>query len=146
MEKQVNTIIQKSDDSNQYFRFQVFQGDKDASGKVHKTKSVGMAYLKDGQNILSLRLWMFSWDRYYILPHKNDSSKYLVMTREPNKNPMAKNKYFWNIVGSGVVDSLHGFIELEFDLLSKPIYVSIHPESSAQSASLPDPEALSSAA
>ncbi|MBX2996814.1 MAG: hypothetical protein KF681_18490 [Bdellovibrionaceae bacterium] len=53
------------EDSGQYFRFQVYQGEQDSSGKIKKTKSVGMAYLKDGQNIFSLRLWMFSWDRYY---------------------------------------------------------------------------------
>ena len=61
MEKQMNTIAKNGDESSQYFRFQVFQAIKDASGKLKKTKSVGMAYLKDGQNIFSLRLWMFSW-------------------------------------------------------------------------------------
>ncbi|MGE3756119.1 MAG: hypothetical protein AB7H97_00090 [Pseudobdellovibrionaceae bacterium] len=146
MEKQVNSIAQNSNESNQYYRFQVFQGMKDASGKVKKTKSVGMAYLKEGQNIFSLRLWMFSWDRYFILPHKADSSKYLVMTREPNRSPKAKNKYFWNIVGNGTVDSVQGVIELEFDLLSKPIYVNIHPEPSAQTSDLPEPDSFGEAA
>lgn len=145
MEKQTNTHAQ-NDDSKKYYRFQVFQGENDDQGKVQKTKSVGMAYLKDGQNIFTLRLWMFSWERYYILPNKHDSSKYLVMTREPNKNPAAKNKYFWNIVGNGVVDTVHGLIRLEFDLLSKPVYMSTHPESSAFSVSLPDPESLPDAA
>lgn len=142
MEKQMTT----KEESNQYFRFQVFQGEKDPSGKVKKTKSVGMAYLKDGQNIFTLRLWMFSWDRYYILPSKNDSSKYLLMTREANKHPHAKNKYYWNIVGNGTVDSKNGYIELSFDLLSTPIFVNIHPEASAQSASLPEPEVMLDAA
>ena len=145
MEKQTNTRA-KNDQSNQYFRFQVFQGEKDGAEKIKKTKSVGMAYIKSGQNIYTLRLWTFSWDRYYILPNKNDSSKYLVMTREPNKNPAAKNKYFWNIVGNGSVDSTQGVIQIEFDLLSKPIYMNIHPESSAFSVSLPEPDALIDAA
>lgn len=136
----------KSKGTDRYFRFQVFQGDKDSTGRVKKTKSVGMAYLKEGQSIFSLRLWMFSWDRYYILPHKTDSSKYLVMTREPNRSPNAKTKYFWNIVGNGSVDSVHGFIELEFDLLSKPIYVSIQPEPSSHTVDLPDPESFERAA
>ena len=105
-----------------------------------------MAYLKEGQNIFTLRLWTFSLDRYYILPSKNDPSKYLVMTREPNKNPNGKNKYYWNIVGNGVVNSVHGFIELEFDLLSKPIFVNIHPESTPHSATLPLPDAFVDAA
>jgi len=146
MEKQMNTFAKNSHETNQYFRFQVFQGSKDSSGKVKKTKSVGMAYLKEGQNIFSMRLWTFSWERYFILPHKTETSKYLVMTREPNRNPGAKNKYFWNIVGNGTVDSLNGFIELEFDLLGKPIYVSIHPEASTYSSDLPDPDFLGNAA
>ena len=36
--------------TNQFFRFQVIQGDLDKSGQMKKTKSVGMAYLKNGQN------------------------------------------------------------------------------------------------
>lgn len=145
MEKQMHTHAQ-NDDSKKYYRFQVFQGEPGEGGKITKTKSVGMAYLKDGQNIFTLRLWTFSWDRYYILPNKNDSSKFLVMTREPNRNPAAKNKFFWNIVGNGVADSTQGVIRIEFDLLSKPFYMNIHPESSAYSVSLPDPEAMPEAA
>lgn len=145
MEKQVTSHPQ-NDESKKYYRFQVFQGEEGGQGKVQRTKSVGMAYLKDGQNIFTLRLWMFSWERYYILPNKHDPSKYLVMTREPNRNPAAKNKYFWNIVGNGVVDTTQGLIRLEFDLLTELVYVSTHPESSAFSASLPDPEVLSDAA
>ena len=144
--QQQMTKKENNEESNQYFRFQVFQGEKDPGGKVKKNKSVGMAYLRNGQNIYTLRLWMFSWDRYYILPNKNDSSKYVVMTREPNRNSQAKNKFYWNIVGSGKVDSVQGFISLEFDLLAKPIYVSIHPESSASSDALPEPELLAEAA
>lgn len=140
MEKQMNTNAKKEDQSNDYFRFQVFQGSKESDGKVKKTKTVGMAYLKAGQSIMTLRLWMFSWDRYYILPHKTDSGKYLIMTREPNKSPNAKNKYYWNIVGSGVVNSAHGIIEAQLDLLDKVFYVSTHPETSAHSVSLPIPD------
>lgn len=135
-----------NNDSNKYYRFQVFQGDVDKTGNVTKTKSVGMAYLRDGQNIYTLRLWTFSLERFYLIANKNDASKYLVMTREPNKNPSAKNKYFWNIVGNGHADSAQGIFVLEFDLLSKPIYMNIHPESSAFSVSLPDPDLLSDAA
>lgn len=145
MEKQTHSHGQNTD-SSKYYRFQVFQGDLDATGRVTKNKSVGMAYLKEGQSIFTLRLWTFSWERFYLLPNKNDSSKYLVMTREPNRSPTAKNRYFWNIVGCGKADSTLGAIRIEFDLLSKPIYMSIHPESSAYSVSLPDPEAVEEAA
>jgi hypothetical protein len=146
MENQSHNKIQKDTDSNTFFRFQVYQGNQATDGQVKKTKSIGMAYLKSGQSIFSLRLWMFSSERYYLLPNKNDGSKYFVMTREPNKHPNARTKYFWNIVGSGAVNSVHGHIELEFDLLSRPVFVSIHPEASAHTSDLPSPESFEPAA
>ena len=93
-----------------------------------------------GQNTFTLRLWTFVNEKFYLIPNRNDASKYLVMTREPNKNLTAKNKYFWNIVGNGIADSANGTIKLDFDLLSKAIYVNIHPESSAFSVNLPEPD------
>lgn len=137
METQLKNVTQRND---QYFRFQVLQGDVDSNGKVKKTKSVGMAYLKEGQNTFTLRLWTFVNEKFYLIPNRNDASKYLVMTREPNKSLTAKNKYFWNIVGNGIVDSANGTIKLDFDLLSKTVYVNIHPESSAFSVNLPEPD------
>lgn len=139
----MNNQVNKKEE---YFRFKVFQGAKDLQGKLQNVKSVGMAYLKSGQNIFTLRLWTFSWERYYLLPHRSEPSKYLVMTREPNKSPQAKNKYFWNIVGSGRVDSIQGYVELEFDLLDKPIFVNIHPEPSPESVNLPEPDFIRDAA
>ncbi len=133
-----NKITVLSENNNgQFFRFQVFQGD--LTIRLTKTKSVGMAYLKEGQNTITLRLWTLVNEKFYILPSKTDSTKYLVMTREPNKNPSNKNKYFWNIVGNGEANSLLGVITLHFDLFDKPIYMNIHPESSAYSAKLPEP-------
>jgi hypothetical protein len=137
MEAKLKSVTEKA---AQFFRFQVIQGDLDQNGKIKRNKSVGMAYLKDGQNTYTLRLWTFVNEKFYLIPSKTDSSKYLVMTRELNKNPQAKNKFFWNIVGNGVADSALGVITLQFDLLSKPIYVGIHPENSAVSANLPVPE------
>ena len=142
MEMQINSHPTRNDEPRQYFRFQVFQGAKDSSGRVSKSKSVGMAYLKEGQSILSLRLWTFSGERYFILPHKSEPSQFLVMTRELQQNPRAKAKYFWNIVGNGTVNSIHGYIELNFDLFSKPIFVSLHPEASALSQDLPHPDTM----
>ena len=137
MNTQVNDIKQKKD---QYFRFQVLQGEADSTGSIKKTKSVGMAYLKEGQNTITLRLWTFVHEKFYIIANRNDASKYLIMTREPNKNLAAKNKYFWNIVGSGTADTSHGIIKLDFDLFSKVVYVNMHPETSAFSVSLPEPD------
>lgn len=132
--------------NDKFYRFQVYQGERDSSGKMKKTKSVGMAYLKEGQSMFTLRLWTFVNERFYLILNQNDSSKYLVMTREPNRNPSAKNKYFWNIVGNGMIDTVQGLVTIDFDLLNKPIYMNTHPEQSAYSVSLPQPEAVSDAA
>ena len=117
-----------------FYRFQIFvEGTEGGS----KKKNVGMAYLKEGQGIYTLRLWTLLEDKFFLLPSKDDSSKYLLMTREPNKSGSSKNKYFWNIVGNAKVLSGKNVIELNFDLLEKKIYMSIFPEESATPGGLP---------
>ncbi len=137
---------QKTKEVNTYYRFQIFLGDEQSDGTIKKTRNVGMAYLSEGQSIYTIRLWTFSWDRYYILPDKNDSSRFLLMTREASRSPQAKNKYYWNIVGNAVADSKIGLIRLDFDLIDKPIFMSIHPETSPSSRNVPYPDDLPSAA
>ncbi len=137
---------QSANVNDKFYRFQVFQGEVDSNKKVKKTKSVGMAYLKEGQTMMTLRLWTFVSERFYLILNQNDASKYFVMTREPNKNPLAKNKYFWNIVGNGVIDTIQGLVTIDFDLFDKPIYMGIHPEPSAYSVALPQPEVTNDAA
>lgn len=111
-----------------FYRFQLFVQGTDRNSKK---KTVGMAYLKEGQGIYTLRLWTLLEDKFFLLPSKDDSSKYLLMTREPNKSGSNKNKYFWNIVGNAKVLSGKNVIEMNFDLLEKKIYMSIFPEESA---------------
>lgn len=125
----------------EFYRFQLFQGRRNAEGKLEKTKTVGMAYHAPGQESYTMRLWTFVSERYFLLPNNKVSGRYFVMTREPNKNPNAKNKYFWNIVGSGQVDSASGVVELEFDLFDKPVYMNIFPEAQVHSVSFADFEA-----
>ncbi len=109
-----------------FYRFPVFTVE---NGK--KDKTVGMAYLRDGQGIYSLRLWMFLDDKFFLLPSKEDSSKFLLMTRELNNTGSSRNKYFWNIVGNAKADIRKGMIELNFDLFEKKIYMSLYPDESS---------------
>ena len=132
--------MENKNEKTQFSRFQIFIGEKQTDGTIKKTKNVGMSYLGEGQNIFSVRLWTFSWERFFILPDKKNSSKYLVMTREPNKNPNSKNKYYWNIVGNASADSKNGVIQIEFDLIEKPIYMNMFPETSPYSKNVPEPE------
>lgn len=123
-----------------FYRFQLFVEDTD------RKKTVGMAYLKEGQGIYTLRLWTLLEDRFFLLPSKDDSSKYLLMTREPNRSSSSKNKYFWNIVGNAQVLSGKNVIELNFDLFAKKIYMSIFPEESATPYGQPVPSGAMEAA
>ena len=108
-----------------FYRFPIFTMD---SGK--KDKTVGMAILRDGHGLYALRLWMFLEDKFFLLPSKEDPTRYLLMTREPNKTDTSPNKFFWNIVGNAKADIQKGVIELNFDLLDKKIYMSLFPDES----------------
>lgn len=133
-----NQQTPQNEGQESYYRFAVFLT-KQSQAKVDKGKTVGMAYLRNGQAMYTLKLWMHSLEKYFLLPSKDDSSKYLIMTREPNRNANAKNKYFWNIVGNGKSLSDEGVIELHFDLLHETLYMSFFPEPSVRSQALPDP-------
>ena len=95
-------------ESSKFYRFQLVQGELNSERKLGQTKTVGMAYMKEGQSTITMRLWTFVEDRFYLIQNKNDSSKYLVLTRELNKSINPKSKYFWNIVGNGQSDTHAG--------------------------------------
>ena len=124
-----------AENAPKFFRFQVF-----VKNNEDKKNTVGMAYLKEGQSLYTLRLWTFLDDKFFLLPSKEDSSKYLVMTREPNKNPNAKNKYFWNVVGNAKANAAQSVLEINFDLFEKKVFMNIFPETSATPYGLPVPD------
>lgn len=103
-------------------RFEVYLDDKP------KKRLVGSAYHREGEGLITLRLWTFAQEKFYVLLSKTDPTKYFVMTREENTNARNANKYFWHIVGNGIVDSKNGVVKLQFDLFDKPIFMSLHPD------------------
>lgn len=125
--------------SNGFSRFLVFLGEKN-DATVQRLLKVGSATIREGQTSYSLRLWMWKAERYYLIPSKVDPAKYLVMVREPNMTRNARNKYFWNIVGNGVVNSALGVLEIKFDMLIPTVYMSLYPEATAASALVPPPD------
>lgn len=124
------------------YRFKLMQGNVTSDGIFEKTKTVGMGYLSEGNRSYSLRLWMFLGDKFYLAPRKNDQTQFLVVTKESNRNPLAKHRTFSNIVGNAKADPALGVIKIEFDLLEKPIYMSIYPEAYTQSSRIQQPEAF----
>lgn len=124
---------------NTQLKFRVFLAELQPDGQLRRTKNVGVAYMKEGQSTISLRLWMFNNERFYLIPCKNDSNRCLIMTRAPKRNPLGRSKYFWNIVGNGKLNSAFGFMVLEFDILDKRIFVALNPEASSIASGLPEP-------
>lgn len=124
-----------------FYRFQIFV--KDSEGKK---KTVGMAYLGEGQNIYTVRLWTFLEEKYFLLQSQDDPTKFFVMTREPIKSPNAKNKYFWNIVGNAKANTSQSVLEINFDLIEKILYLNLFPETSSTPRELAAPEVNNSAA
>lgn len=118
----------------QFYRFQVFVNGNE------KKNIVGMAWLKEGQKIYTIKLWTFLSEKFFLLPSKEDQTKYLIMTREPVKAEKSKKKYHWNIVGNAKANPANGVIELYFDLLGKTTYMSIYPDESKSEATqrIPD--------
>jgi hypothetical protein len=112
------------------FRFDVFKGEKDENGKIHKVKSVGGASIVDGCKTYSVYLKTFLNDVFYLLPERKKITKadYIILTREPSQNP--KRKYFWNNVGEGQVLSGEnsGLVALKWDVLgASEIYLNLYP-------------------
>ncbi len=115
--------------SSKYTRFQIYLGIQNPNGGVERTRTVGVAYLQKGQVTYNIRLWTFMNERYFLLPKRDDPTRFFAMTREPSQNPNARSKHFWHIVGNAIVNPKAGVIEINLDLLSKPIYLNIFPES-----------------
>ena len=135
----IKTAIEAFMNPPTFYRFEVFQGQKDAKGTIFKSKSVGMAYLRPGDQRYGLRLFTFVDDRFYLLPDQHEQSTYLILTSIRNQSPGAQRKYIWNVIGKGNVNTKQGLIELHFDLFEKPIYVNIFPERSATGTKIPEP-------
>lgn len=132
LDKELETIMNKlmSKQEAKSYRFKLFVKDGEK-----KSKTVGSAYLKEGQNIYWLRLRMFLETNFFLLPSKDDPTQYLLMTKDASKDPNQKNKFYYNIVGSGRVVSSQGVMELSFDLLDKKVFMNIYPEESTSSIS-----------
>lgn len=121
LEEIMDTLNKKS---QELYRFQILLT---TNKENQKPKSVGTAYLREGDSTYTIRLWMFS-ERFYMIQTKTDQTRYLLMSREPSRDINSKNKYRWRIIGNGQINTQKNAIELYFDLLSKPILMSIYPE------------------
>ncbi len=81
------------------FRFDIFKGITDASGKVQKLKSVGHALINEGTSTYTIYLKTLLKDQFFMLPERTHLDRYdfVILTREDSFRE--GRKYFWNNVG-----------------------------------------------
>ena len=110
------------------YRFEIFKGKRDSSGKVVKVKAVGAAYLREGLKTYTVHLKTFLQDKFYLLPNSKPDTKaeFVILTREPAQ--FLGKKYFWNNVGAGhLLDGInHGVLQLDWDVLAGDLYMNLH--------------------
>ena len=98
-----------------------------------KKKSLGIAWLMEGHKTFTIKLFSFMNEKYFLLPTREDSTKYLFMTREPTKSAKTKGKYHWNVIGNGIANTENSLVEINFDLLGVKLCMSLKPEEPKQS-------------
>jgi hypothetical protein len=140
------TIQATQSNQQKCYRFQITKAQRNNEGKLVRAKTVGMAYLVEGQETYKIRLWTFVNDNFFMVMNRYDSSKFVLMSREPNRNPHSKNKYFWNVIGNGMAISAQNVIELNFDLIHEPLYLNVFPEERTGPIILPSEDDLLKAA
>lgn len=116
------------------YRFDVFKGVKDDSGKIHKLKSVGQAHLIDGCKTYTIHIKTLLNDVFFLLPEtkRPELADFVILTRELSQQ--LGRKYFWNSVGDGKL--LKGenscLVNLSWDLFgADDIYLNLYPKDTA---------------
>ena len=107
-----------------------------------KKKPLGISWLMEGHKTFTIKLFSFMNEKYFLLPTREDPSKYLFMTREPTKSAKTKGKYHWNVIGSGVANSEQGTVEISFDLLGVKFSMSLHPDEPKPTLAGPSPDSF----
>lgn len=121
------------------YRFDVFKGVADASGKIQKVKSVGVSYLREGMQTYTLHLKSLLGDTYYLLKNsKPTGSDFVILTRELAKR--GNRKYHWNNCGEGTVQEGQNsdLLKLEWDFFGEDIYMTINPVHAQEIAAAPE--------
>jgi hypothetical protein len=121
------------------YRFDVFKGVADATGKIQKVKSVGVAYLREGLQTYTLHLKSFLDDTFYLLKNsKPTGADFVILTRELAKR--GNRKYHWNNCGEGTVQkgSNSDLLKLDWDLFGEDIFMTVNPVHAQEIAVGPD--------
>ena len=114
-------------------RYKVFAGHIDLDGMVNEREQVGFAFQRVGSQSFKLNLWMFVGLNYFIVPSKEDQTKYILYALDEYITESKELKSYWNKVGTA--DLYGNYLKLSFTLLSYDLFMSLFDDAqSAQNA------------
>lgn len=117
-------------------RYKVFAGHIDLDGMVNEREQVGFAFQRIGSQSFKLNLWMFVGLNYFIVPSKEDQTKYILYALDEYITESKELKSYWNKVGTA---ELYGnYLKLSFTLLSYDLFMSLFDDAKAAQNSVPD--------
>ncbi len=81
------------------FRFDIFKGVQDETGRIQTVKSIGHALINEGAHTYTIHLKTLLKDQFFMLPERTHTDRYdfVILTREDSYQQ--GRKYFWNNVG-----------------------------------------------
>lgn len=117
-------------------RYKVFAGHVDLDGMVNEREQVGFAFQRIGSQSFKLNLWMFVGLSYFIVPSKEDQTKYILYALDEYITESKELKSYWNKVGSA---ELYGnYLKLSFTLLSYDLFMSLFDDAQSAQNAVPD--------
>jgi len=141
--------IKKNAEKNhgeQMHRFVLSQGVVTQDKGFQWERNIGMAYLREGGNIYTLKLWTLLSERFYLAPKRKDPEGFFILSSKENTSPKNKNKFIWNVIGNGKIDAPIGYIRMKFDLFPDEVFLSLHPEHKVIGKNLPKEAPIQDAA
>lgn len=119
---QENVIQLKPNFRQKTDKYFVYLGEMSSYGEIQEKEAVGIAFQKEGSGNFRMKLWMFHKTPYFIVPVKEDRTKYLVYSVEDH--PQNKElKSFWNKVGEAKLCG--NYLKVKLYLLSEDLYMSL---------------------
>jgi len=117
-------------------RYKVFAGHIDLDGMVNEREQVGFAFQRIGSQSFKLNLWMFVGLNYFIVPSKEDQTKYILYALDEYITESKELKSYWNKVGTA---ELYGnYLKLSFTLLSYDLFMSLFDDAQVTQNTVPD--------
>jgi hypothetical protein len=139
IERAMNGAKANAEKRAKLYRFDIFKGVEDSTGKIQKIRSIGAAQLMEGARTYTVYLKPLLKDVFYMMPEEKKLTRgdYVILSREPSPNP--PRKYYWNNIGEGHILSGNnaGLMRLDWDLFgAEDIYMSLCPINRGEEAEL----------